>query len=91
MLLLFIKFHVSIKIFVMNKLRTKISQFHLLYFLYNNTFLMYSSTATWLISVHSLTKLAENVQSPQHRNINFIANTFNTLRPASNIHCSRKN
>ena len=30
------------------------------------------SPATWLTSVHSLTKLAENAQSPQHRNITFM-------------------
>ena len=41
-LLLFVKFHVSIIISVINKLRKARSQFHFLYFLYNNTFLMYS-------------------------------------------------
>ena len=30
------------------------------------------SPATWLTSVHSLTKLAENAQSPQQRNITFM-------------------
>ena len=70
----------SIIISVINILRTTRSQFHFLYFLYNNTFLNVQLTPhllqqrNLLTSVHSLTKLAENAQSPihvEHRNITF--------------------
>ena len=50
------------------------------------------SPATWLTSVHSLTKLAENAQSPQHRNITFMkSNNTQYKIEYKNSHSSKQN
>ena len=96
MLLLFIKFHGSIIISVM-KLRLRRSQFPFLYFLYKNTLSLCTvnftpSPATWLTLVHSPTKLAENAQSPQHRNINFMkSNNTQYKNKYKNTYSSKQN